>query len=548
MDEILIPLLIPIVILMMGALALPLLGALPVKQRWCVVAAGTAGLALVALWHLSTLLPVGWVASTWRPLALFGAPLTFKAAAGNWSLAAVMVATTFLSLVTCCVSAKKPTPINMALILAATGAGISALFATSFVALVVTWAITDILLAAAMSCYGQEGARRAGLALVSGILATSALWAAILLAQVEGISGFLDLAYFTGASATLLQIAVILRLGLVPFHMWRPIDLATELTQLVPLVVIPTLLGFDLLTYLPALTAGLPGVLFALAAVTVLVGGFVAWSESEERFSLAGVMVAETGLAVLAVANAGHQAVAIAVAAAVAWALSITIFSLTPGWSRRTFWRSIPSLLALLSLLGLPPTLGFVVRMTAYSGLEADLLELVLALLGEIFVIAALIRLWLWAEPRPWPKRRLLEPIYLVIFGVAAGALFLIGLSPEIFTGRGQDTALLELDVLVSQAGIAGWAGWALPVVAGITLFLLGEGLRQRLEGGWQGLGTLLRLEWIYGFVFIALRGVVGVVRGASRVVEGEGALLWTAMILLIILLYVTGNGGQPGG
>ncbi len=55
-------------------------------------------------------------------------------------------------------------------------------------------------------------------------------------------------------------------------------------------------------------------------------------------------------------------------------------------------------------------------------------------------------------------------------------------------------------------------------------------------------------MEWIYGFVFVVLRGVGDVVRGASRVVEGEGALLWTAMILLIILLYVTGNGGQPGG
>ena len=136
----------------------------------------------------------------------------------------------------------------------------------------------------------------------------------------------------------------------------------------------------------------------------------------------------------------------------------------------------------------------------------------------------------------------------MLIFGVAAGVLFVTGLSPELFPGRGLDTALLELNVLVNQAGIAGWAGWTLPVVAGIALFLFGEGWRQRLEGGWQGLGALLRLEWIYGFVFVALRGVVDVVRGASRVVEGEGALLWTAMILLIILLYVTGNGAMSGG
>jgi hypothetical protein len=327
---------------------------------------------------------------------------------------------------------------------------------------------------------------------------------------------------------------------------WRPIDLKTAPAQLIPLVVIPTLLGFDLLTYLPALTAGLPSVLFALAAVTLLVGGFVAWSETEERASLTGMMVAETGLAVLAVANAGQQAVATAIAAAVAWALSITIFSLTPGWSGRKLWRVIPSSLALLSLIGVPPTLGFVTRFTAYSGLEADLLALAVALIGEIFVIAALIRLWFWAEPRPLPNNWPLEVIYLILFTIAAIWLIVIGLAPEEFTGRGQDTALLQLSTLIKQGGVAGWTGWALPVVAGLTLFLAGEGLRQRLEGSWQGLGALLRLEWVYGIFLLGLRWIVSFMRGASGIVEGEGALLWTAVILLIVLLYLTSGGDIP--
>jgi hypothetical protein len=278
-----------------------------------------------------------------------------------------------------------------------------------------------------------------------------------------------------------------------------------------------------------------------------LVGGFVAWSETAEKSSLAGVMVAETGLAVLAIANAGQQAVATTVAAAVAWGLGITVFSLTPGWSGRYFWRGVPSFLGLLSLLGLPGTLGFVVRFTAYSGLEADLPALVVSLLGETFVIAALIRLWLWAEPRPFPKRRLLEPIFLILFVLAAVALFFTGLSPENFAGRGQDTALIELEPFIRQGGLAGWAGWALPLVAGVTLFVAGEGLRQRLEGGWQGMGALLRLEWVYGLLYVIMRWVATLMRGISSLVEGEGALLWTTVILLIILLYLTGNGGPVG-
>jgi multicomponent Na+:H+ antiporter subunit A len=548
MEDILLPLLYPILILVLGALLLPLFGAMPRVRGLCLAASGIAGLALLLLWRLGPLLPVVWVASMWRPLVLFGAPIAFAAAAGSWFLALVLVACTFLCLVASCTSSDQPGAVNLALILAGTASAIAALFATSFVALVVAWALTDLLLAAVMVRYGQKGARRAGLALASGLLATCALWAAPTLAQSEGISGFLTLAQFSGTSAVLLQIAVILRLGLVPFHLWRPIDLAADPARLLPMIVIPTLLGFDLLTYLPALTAGLPSFLFALAALTVVAGGFVAWSETEDRSSLAGVMVAETGLAVLAVANAGQQAVAVAVAAAVAWALGITVFALTPGWSKRYFWRAIPSLLALLSLLGVPPTLGFVVRFTAYSGLEADLFALVVALVGETFVVAALIRLWLWGEPRAWPKDRLYELIYLLIFSVAAVTLILIGLSPEVFAGRGQDTALLGLGDFVRQGGIAGWAGWALPLVAGITLLLLGEGFHQRLEGGWQGLGALMRLEWLYGLLFVALRRAVGLIRGVAHIVEGEGALLWTAVILLIILLYLTGNNGGLGG
>jgi multicomponent Na+:H+ antiporter subunit A len=535
------PLFIPILILVLGALVLPLLGAVPRMRGLCMVAVGVAGLALAALVYLGTLLPLEGVASLWRPQAVFGAPLAFEAEASNWGLASVLVATTFLSLLACYVSAERPTTASMALILMETACGVAALFATSFAALIVAWGATDVVLSLALLRHGPKGVRRAGLALFSGTLATGALWAAPLLTQ--GISGFLELAHFSGSSADLLQIAVILRLGLVPLHLWRPIDLETEPAQLIPLVVIPTLLGFDLLTHLPALTAGLPSILFALAGVTALVGGFVAWSETEERLSLAGVMVAQTGLAVLAVANAGQQAVAIAVAAAIAWALGITVFALPPGWSGRYFWRGLPSFLALLSLAGLPATLGFVARFVAYSGLEADLLALGVALLGEIFVVAAMVRLWFWAEPRPLPARLPLEVIYLLSFVPAVVALFWTGLSPDLFAGRGQDAALPPLGDLIRQGGVAGWAGWALPVVAGVMLFVVGEGLRQRMEGGWRGLGGLLRLEWVYGLFYLLLRQVGRVLRGVSGVVEGEGALLWTLVILLILLLYLTGGG-----
>ena len=100
--------------------------------------------------------------------------------------------------------------------------------------------------------------------------------------------------------------------------------------------------------------------------------------------------------------------------------------------------------MALLSLIGLPATLGFVTRFTAYSGLEADLPALIVALLGETFVVAAIIRMWVWAEPRPLPGadpdaethravRWLIEAGYLAIFALATVVL---AVSPAGLAGR----------------------------------------------------------------------------------------------------------------
>jgi hypothetical protein len=57
----------------------------------------------------------------------------------------------------------------------------------------------------------------------------------------------------------------------------------------------------------------------------------------------------------------------------------------------------------------------------------------------------------------------------------------------------------------------------------------------------------MLRLEWVYGLFYAATGWFVSLLRGTSSVVEGEGALLWTTVILLIILLYLTGSSGPSG-
>ena len=119
MEEILLPVLTPILILTSGALLLPLLGAWQRMRGLCLVATGVAGLALIALWRLGIIRPVDWIAPSWRPLVLFGAPLAFEVADSSWALTLALVATTFLSLVACCTRANRPGASSLALILGA---------------------------------------------------------------------------------------------------------------------------------------------------------------------------------------------------------------------------------------------------------------------------------------------------------------------------------------------------------------------------------------------------------------------------------------------
>jgi hypothetical protein len=52
----------------------------------------------------------------------------------------------------------------------------------------------------------------------------------------------------------------------------------------------------------------------------------------------------------------------------------------------------------------------------------------------------------------------------------------------------------------------------------------------------------LLRLEWLYGAVIGALDRGLSVLRAADQVIAGAGALLWSWVLLLLILLIWGGS------
>jgi hypothetical protein len=116
------------------------------------------------------------------------------------------------------------------------------------------------------------------------------------------------------------------------------------------------------------------------------------------------------------------------------------------------------------------------------------------------------------------------------------GALLLVsaGLYPPVL--------LLGADVpgfgaLLRTPGLAGWLLWLVALAAGGILAWQDENLRPRLRILFNALYDFLRLEWFYDALGGALDRGLNVLRLSDAMIGGAGALLWSWLLFLIILL-----------
>jgi hypothetical protein len=51
----------------------------------------------------------------------------------------------------------------------------------------------------------------------------------------------------------------------------------------------------------------------------------------------------------------------------------------------------------------------------------------------------------------------------------------------------------------------------------------------------------VIRLEWLNSAVFYVIDRLTGLLRAAASVLEGEGGLLWTVVVIVIVIVIYTG-------
>ena len=523
---------------LVGAGGILVLSLVPrIRSYTCYLALVAAGFTTILLLTFRWMEPVTVVPSLWQPSLLFGATLTLQTDVAMQPLALALALITCSAILVELGRTEKSHPRLVATLLALLSAGFVALWSANPLTMIIGWTIYDLLQAAGRIAAGGSG-RTAIRSLIFGNLATLFLWGGTLLPNGGAGSEPWSLMTPSGVQLTLWAAAGILRLWVYPFHLSAPDDISAGLSIAAPLLLGPVV-GWGLWLRLATANGGpIPGGawVLTLAAVTLAVGGFLAWSCGAPRRMLAWIGVGITGAVLLAAGLAGESAGAVIVAGSVTWALGIALLFLGNGLPREAPWWSIPSLVGALALVGVPLTLGFIAEATLIGGLtRGDRLGWGGAfVVGHLFLIPSLVRWLLLPPPSPLPDRRWPLVVRGVGLGLPVLLLIVAGLHPPLLI-----SGLLTppLGSLFTMPGLMGWLLWAVSLAGGGILAWQDGKLRPKIKLLLGAVHDLLRLEWLYGVMIGTLERGLGPLRVADEVVGGAGALLWSWLLFLLLLL-----------
>ena len=116
--------------------------------------------------------------------------------------------------------------------------------------------------------------------------------------------------------------------------------------------------------------------------------------------------------------------------------------------------------------------------------------------------------------------------------GVPTLFLIVAGLFPSLVVVGGP-----SLGSLLTMPGVLGGVLWAIMLACGGLLAWQEGLLRSRIGLLFGAVHDVLRLEWLYVSVAGAFDRGLSIFRAVNDVVEGAGALLWSLLLFLLLLL-----------
>jgi formate hydrogenlyase subunit 3/multisubunit Na+/H+ antiporter MnhD subunit len=531
---------LPIVFLILGALAV-LAGDLAHLRRPSLVMSIASLVTLALIWLLRSDSPLTQIIAPWQPVSVFGVPVSFRVDHTAWiiglGLVLVCVATAFTWLAY--PGQTRPAPRAASLLLIASA--LAGVFASNLLTLALAWGLLDaIFTIALLARSGSQLGRRAAMAIVLNTASTLCVWIAALVLENSHESLYWHLFTAPGGARDWLALAGVLRLGLYPLHQWLPMELGEAPDRAVLLFIIPAAAGLALWARL-ALVAALPStsIISILAIVSALMGAWLAYRNPQPRSSLPFITLSLTGLMVInAVTPTANGTLT---AATLTWIFVMAGLFISRGFERHAPLWSLGAIISAATLIGVPGTIGFSVQSEMLSSLiDAKTWPLLIAvLIAETVLVAAVSRLIFSPANDSLPINFIRKLSFIIALAFATLPAIALALLPGLLTN------VPLMSESIARLGLVGWVAWAVPVVGGVVLAVFTRrsiapslSVESEAEPRWL---SWLELDWITSVASLPVRLITYLVRGVSSIMEGEGSLLWTMLIIIIALVLYSG-------
>ncbi len=295
-----------------------------------------------------------------------------------------------------------------------------------------------------------------GIAMAFGATGTTSISG--ILAVAEGLAGLDQV--LLGLGAALIMVGLGFKVAVVPFHMWTPDVYQGAPTPVTAFMAIGAkAAGFAGL--LRVFVAAFPGIsdgwvllVMWIAALTMAWGNVAAIAQTNIKRMLAYSSIAHAGYILMALPAAGTAAVADdAVRSALFYLVAYAITNLGTwgvvllmekvegkgleiqdyaGLGSRRPWLAAVMTLFMLSLIGIPPTIGFMGKFYLFRAvLQADLVWLALvgvitSLISAYYYLRVVVVMYM-QEGQAEPE---LEPLTTSVVGLMGLATFIFGLWP----------------------------------------------------------------------------------------------------------------------
>jgi formate hydrogenlyase subunit 3/multisubunit Na+/H+ antiporter MnhD subunit len=530
----------PALVLLLGALALIFMRRrLPRWVPWVTALVTVVSAAGVLLWLVLSGGPERF-ARAWDPVALPGGTWLWQINGWSWLAETMLLLLGAASVLLAWDESDAATGPTLAATLLLMSAASFFVLSGNLLTLAASWIMLDVAvrLRAAVEGAASDG-RTWGLSGLGVVL----LMAALLFAGPAGARQALS-EETAPATVLALMLVALVRCGIYPFQLWLRPEQQRGRNGLVLLYLLAPLSGLWLLGQVHSLAGPYwrSQPVWAAAGVSGMLGsGLAAWLADSEWNRTAWAAINRISLAFLAAAMVPQSG-----PVAIVWpltALTLGMGSLIVGQAiwRRWGWRQ-PSVLAVLTLIGLPGTPGFAARfvLTDFAARPPVFWPLwLMALLAESLLVAALLPGPFAPRPRRSPRVTPGAVVRLLAGAVLlAVPLLLWGLLPPILVGfaglPADDPIVQPLLGQVRQLSLIDWAVLLLPWAGGILLSWGRERILADGAGWSERVRRVVRLDWGRGFQRWAVERAADALRGLGTVLEGEGYLGWLGLAALL--------------